>query len=203
MQVTVGQVYLMYISNWSQSSTGFSLNWNLQNGASLDCTILPIELIDFQAFPVGDKVELQWSTASETNSDRFMIERSKDGAVFEPIGMVTAAGNSAQMNQYAHLDRSPYPGLNYYRLQQVDLDGTFEHSAAGRVRFWGPGAGVTLVANRGSGLVDVLLRSSAVGSTWLLRDAAGRVGARRVVDRDPASRITTSPCRQIVHGVAP
>ena len=33
MQVTVGQVYLMYISNWSQSSTGFNLNWNLQSGA--------------------------------------------------------------------------------------------------------------------------------------------------------------------------
>ncbi|MBP7409309.1 MAG: T9SS type A sorting domain-containing protein [Flavobacteriales bacterium] len=197
MQVTVGQVYLMYISNWSQSSTGFSLNWNLQSGASLDCTILPIELIDFQAFPVGDKVELQWSTASETNSDRFVVERSKDGAVFEPIGMVTAAGNSAQMNQYAHLDRSPYPGLNYYRLQQVDLDGTFEHSAVRTVRFWDPGAGVSLVPNPGSGLVDVLLPSLEAGSTLMLLDATGRVVQRMILDSERASFDSSSLVRGV------
>lgn len=187
MQVTIGQVYLMYISNWSQSSTGFSLNWTLQNGASLDCTILPMELIEFHAFAVGDGVELHWSTASEVNNDRFVIERSKDGVFFEPIGVVDAAGNSAYANSYTHPDRSPHPGLNYYRLQQVDTDGTFEHSPVRTVIFKDLDGEVLLIPNPGSGLVNVLLPAVEAGSKLVLLDATGRIVQQLVLESERAS----------------
>lgn len=187
MQVTVGQVYLMYISNWSQSSTGFSLNWTLQNGASLDCTILPIELTEFQAFVVGDGVELRWSTASEVNNDHFVIERSKDGVLFEPIGVVASAGNSAHVNSYVHPDRSPYHGLNCYRLQQVDTDGTYEHSPVRTVIFKDLDGQVLLIPNPGSGLVDVLLPAVETGSKLVLLDATGRIVQQMILDSERAT----------------
>ena len=95
MQVNVGEVYLMYISNWSQSSIGFDLDWNLQNGASLDCTVLPVELLNLQAYAVTGGVNVDWSTATEIDNDRFDIERSLDGEHFEHIGTMPGAVRKA------------------------------------------------------------------------------------------------------------
>ena len=46
LPVLANQVFILYVSNWSQSGLSFDLDWDLSNGASLDCTVLPIELID-------------------------------------------------------------------------------------------------------------------------------------------------------------
>lgn len=178
MQVTVGQVYLMYISNWSQSSTGFNLNWNLQNGASLDCTILPIDLVEFDARVAGGGVDLFWSTASEMNNDHFRVERSKDGLVFDAIAEVGAVGNSAHTTHYAHFDATPYAGHNYYRLRQVDTDGSFTHSTVRAAYIAQNGTGVRLVPNPGSGSVDVLLPEMGGSGDLFLLDATGRVVLR-------------------------
>ncbi|MBK8500616.1 MAG: hypothetical protein IPL52_17785 [Flavobacteriales bacterium] len=181
MQVTVGQVYLMYISNWSQSSMGFNLNWNLQNGASLDCTLLPVELLSFDARATGEAVELTWSTGSEVNSDRFVLERSRDGYAFAPIAEVEAVGTSAQTTHYGHMDGTPYAGHNYYRLRQVDHDGTSTHSLLRSAYVAHAGSDVLLVPNPGSGRVDVLLRDPISQGELLLLDATGRAVLRASV----------------------
>ncbi|MEO8588776.1 MAG: hypothetical protein ABI432_05355 [Flavobacteriales bacterium] len=187
MQVVVGQVYLMYISNWSLSSTGFNLNWNLQNGASLDCTILPMELIDFQAIAIDAGADLRWSTASEVNSDHFGIERSTDGEHFEEIGTLPGAGSSMQPHQYTFLDRAPHPGLNFYRLRQVDVNGEHDYSPLRSVLFKHPGEDVRLVPNPGSGLVDVYLPIVDPGSTLQMLDAVGREVMRLALTSDRAT----------------
>lgn len=128
LNVTAGQVYVLYISNYSQSGQSFSLTWNLGSGASLDCTLLPVELITFTAEPIEDHVLLQWTTASEQNSGHFVIERSIDGEHFHTIGSIQAAGNSSQLIDYRFEDVSPLPGRNYYRLDQIDLDGASQNS---------------------------------------------------------------------------
>lgn len=122
----VGEVYLLYISNWSQSGLAFSLNWNLINGASLDCTVLPVTMIGLKAEPVGDEVLVTWSTLSEEGSERFLVERAGADQEFGVIGMVPASGYSNHAINYRTWDSSPLSGMNYYRLRQVDLDGS-EH----------------------------------------------------------------------------
>ncbi|MTB49907.1 T9SS type A sorting domain-containing protein [Lewinella sp. W8] len=94
-------------------------------------TALPVEWL---SFGVSDGVKagtalLHWSTISEVNSDYFWVERSGDGMSFTPIGSVRAAGNSTGIREYMWLDESPIAGQNYYRLRQVDTDGTFSLSA--------------------------------------------------------------------------
>jgi hypothetical protein len=174
MQVTVGQVFLMYISNWSQSSTGFNLTWNLQNGASLDCTVLPVELIAFQAFPAGQVVDLQWTTASERNSDRFEVERSVDGTVFIAIGQVPAAGSAVQAQHYVFTDVSPHVGINFYRLRMVDTDGGHALSPVRSASIAHTGMDVRIMPNPGSGQVDVLFGMLEAGSQFVMLDATGR-----------------------------
>ena len=89
---------------------------------------LPIELTAFQALAHEGKVFLDWQTATEINNDYFEIERSVDGENFEMIGTHAGAGNSSHVNDYSFVDVSPYSGMNYYRLKQVNYDGESEYS---------------------------------------------------------------------------
>lgn len=193
LTVAGGEVYILYISNWSQSGLAFDLNWNLSNGASLDCTVLPLELLDFSGTPTDDGVLLEWSTATEMNTDHFRIERSTDGNVFAPIGAVQAAGNSLSVIDYAFEDLDPGEGLRYYRLQEVDQNGA---------TYWSPTISVLLHGqypllgtpspNPASDLVrlELLLRERATVEVSIL-DAMGRTVIVRRISGE-AGRMTTT-----------
>jgi len=84
---------------------------------------LPITLVRFTAEPEGAVVKLRWTTASEYENELFTVERSRDGLHFEPVMDVPGARYSNVPLDYAELDRSPYPGLSYYRLRQTDFNG--------------------------------------------------------------------------------
>lgn len=73
-------------------------------------------------------MNLKWSTATETNNDYFLIERSKDGIEFESIINVDGAGFSTKKLTYSTSDNNPLSGLSFYRLKQVDFDGQFSNS---------------------------------------------------------------------------
>jgi hypothetical protein len=127
LDVTAGEVYILVIDNFSSNSTPFNLNWNLQNGASLDCTPLPVELLELTGKREGDHNVLRWKTASETNADYFEIQRSDNGVDYRPIGTVNAAGFSSNTQSYVYRDEFPESISFYYRLKQVDFDGAFEY----------------------------------------------------------------------------
>jgi hypothetical protein len=89
---------------------------------------LPVELLDFQAVSTAKGIKVFWITASEINNSHFVIERSLDGITFEAVGKVEGVGNSVTQQYYETLDaRAPY-GTVYYRLRQVDFDGTTSFS---------------------------------------------------------------------------
>ncbi|MBK8557027.1 MAG: T9SS type A sorting domain-containing protein [Lewinellaceae bacterium] len=89
---------------------------------------LPVELVRFNAVQQDHGAMLNWSTASESNSNYFSIERSSNGTGFRPIGTVTAARNSIGFQQYSFFDERPAAGTNYYRLNMVDQDGSSAYS---------------------------------------------------------------------------
>jgi len=126
--VTEGQVYLLYIDNFSQSGLAFNLDWTLMNGASLDCTVLPMEFGALHATPNDRVVELDWSTYSESGTDRFIVERSVDGSSFLQLDAVAAQGESHTRTDYRFVDGSPVQGINFYRLSMLDLDGASRNS---------------------------------------------------------------------------
>ncbi len=92
------------------------------------CGPLPVELISFTGNLEEDQVLLKWKTASEENNDHFKLERSTDGIRFELLSNIPGMGNSSQMQQYKYIDKNPAKGINYYRLSQVDFDGSSHHS---------------------------------------------------------------------------
>ncbi|MBK6755482.1 MAG: T9SS type A sorting domain-containing protein [Flavobacteriales bacterium] len=199
MQVTVGEVYLLYISNWSQSSIGFELDWNLQNGASLDCTVLPVELLSLQAYAVTGGVNVDWTTATEIDNDRFEIERALDGEHFEHIGTMPGAGNSLQTLYYTFLDPHPHHGINYYRLRQVDHNGDHAYSPVRTVQFSSTVGEVRMVPNPGSSFVDVLWPQVEPGSLLVMHDATGREVSRVHLEA-PRTTIDVSSLSRGVYG---
>ena len=88
----------------------------------------PVELIAFRAEAAVNQVRLSWSTASEHNSDRFTVERSRDLGEFGVVGSMAAAGESARVLHYGLNDDQPLTGISYYRLKQADLNGKVQFS---------------------------------------------------------------------------
>jgi hypothetical protein len=99
--------------------------------------VLPIKLTSLEGHQVDNLIHLNWSTGSEENFDKFIVEHSTDGQNFDSIGYVRGAGNSKQLLKYSFIDQSPILGKNYYRLKSVDYDLSFEYSPLIRADFLG------------------------------------------------------------------
>jgi len=92
-------------------------------GTSSDI-VLPINLVKFTAEKFAEKAKISWTTASEFNNDKFLLEKSIDGSSFEYVAELSGAGTSKELNTYEVIDNAPYKGTSYYRLTQTDFDGT-------------------------------------------------------------------------------
>lgn len=96
---------------------------------------LPVELIDFWGIKNKFSIDLTWFTASEKNNDYFSIQFSQNGKDFSEIGTVQGNGNSEDKQVFHFNHQNPVNGINYYRLEQFDLDGTTHFSKTIAVRF--------------------------------------------------------------------
>lgn len=83
-----------------------------------------VALSTFKGKLDGDGIMLEWSTMSEANNSYFEVERSGNTTGFVTIAKVSGIGNSNQENLYQYLDRTPLEEGNYYRLKQVNMDGS-------------------------------------------------------------------------------
>lgn len=97
--------------------------------------VLPINLLSFDARKDAENVLLNWKTESELNNSHFELEKSANGIDFEHFATVSAIQNSSKAGDYTFLDESPFSGISYYRLKQVDLDGKFAYSELVSVNF--------------------------------------------------------------------
>ena len=96
----------------------------IDGSVTITClSVLPVELLSFNATAKNKTIDLKWSTASERNSAYFNVEQSTDSKTFLNIGQVKSFGTTNAQQAYAFLDEKPNNGINYYRLRQVDLDG--------------------------------------------------------------------------------
>jgi len=103
---------------------------------------LPVELTSFTAVQINNGVKLNWKTATEVNNYGFEIQRAIGSQVssdnFEKIGFVEGAGNSNSIKEYSFIDESVQSGNYFYRLKQIDTDGSFEYSDAIQVNLETP-----------------------------------------------------------------
>ncbi|MFN6945961.1 MAG: right-handed parallel beta-helix repeat-containing protein [Cytophagaceae bacterium] len=113
-----------YVFTATQSVGGFRRN----TSEFSPCSVLPIELLSFKAENMGVDVRLKWVTATEKNNEKFELEYSTDGREFVKVGALDGAGNSSSAVSYYFVHQNPEPGIAYYRLKQIDYDGTYAFS---------------------------------------------------------------------------
>jgi hypothetical protein len=167
---------------------------------------LPVELVQFTAVRQASAVRVAWTTASEKNSAYFVVQRSADGQAFAEVARVAAQGNSANRRDYTSLDAAPLAGLSYYRLKQVDRDGTFTYSAAVAVRFESQAVAASLLAYPNPvAATSQRFQLQAVGlptagGTVQLFDNVGRLVLRQTVATG-AAEATIEPRQALVPGL--
>jgi hypothetical protein len=143
---------------------------------------LPVALVAFTAQAQAGNGLVRWTTASELRNDYFMVESSADGTHFQPLGRVLGHGTSSQAHTYEYSDANlaRYAAAQvYYRLRQVDIDGTATYSPVRAVPV-PPTAGLEVQAYPNpiapAAAAVVLVRTSQAGpATLVLTDAQGRV----------------------------
>ena len=96
-----------------------------KNTCTYSITVIPLELLVFDAKPTKNGIELSWTTVSEVNFEGFTVERSQDGVYFTPLDFIAAKGKTASdKTNYSFTDPSVKPHLVYfYRLQMQDFGG--------------------------------------------------------------------------------
>ena len=73
-------------------------------------------------------MDIHWKTATETNNNYFIVQKSTNGRTWENIDRIEGAKNATQISSYKFDDRTPYLGTSYYRIKQVDIDGKTTYS---------------------------------------------------------------------------
>lgn len=163
------------------SSSSNNSRWVIDDVIISSSAPLPVELKSFTAEAATKGTQLRWATASEKNNAAFEIQRSSTPNEFKTIGRVAGQGTSSRSHSYEWLDAQPLAGLSYYRLRQLDTDGTESFSPVATVQhkegltadafFPNPTTGqVTLNATLGAVKYRVL---NALGQTVLTGEAQG------------------------------
>ena len=90
--------------------------------------VIPVELVSFTGNNVNGKVLLEWKTATEINNNGFEVQRKAAESEFAIIGFVKGKGTTTNHKEYSYTDKDLADGKYFYRLKQIDFDGTFEYS---------------------------------------------------------------------------
>jgi hypothetical protein len=114
----------LWILVWEKNGTtdkGFKICF-------FDYSILPVTFTQFDLKEAASSVEISWTTATETNNDYFVIQKSLDTDNWEDILTVNGKGNSNSLNHYSVLDSKTNYGKWYYRIKQVDYNTEYSYS---------------------------------------------------------------------------
>ena len=136
---------------------------------------LPVTLVSFDVKQNNKTVLAEWKTNNETNNSFFSIERSSDQRNFTSIGVINANGNTSRSQQYQFVDKNPLEGKSFYRLKQVDINGTFKYSLTRQIEFQKSGTNSQLFPTVTTDNIQIQLSATPAGVTCSIINSAGMV----------------------------
>lgn len=162
-------------------------------------TPLPVTLSSWAATTAPNRsVQLSWATASEQHNDHFEVQRSPDGRIFTAVGQVAGHQTTMQASTYAFVDAAPGPEATYYyRLRQVDLDGTSTFSPVRLVNLTAGSSPVLLTAAPNPATPDNLrvqvqyAGTAAAPATLTVQSLLGQTLLAQPVALQPGANVLT------------
>jgi hypothetical protein len=150
--------------------------WSMSTVATFTIgAALPVSWLYVRGSIVNEGALIEWSTAQESNTDKFVVEYSIDGAAYTPAGELKAAGFSSVPQKYQLLHKSVQTGFNYYRIRQVDKDGRFTYSRIITLLQQNGLSKATLSPNPASDLVHIAMPAPADIRQVQVHDRQGKL----------------------------
>ncbi len=176
MITSEGQCFTFLFHSGSNTSNGWAAT------VTSDCT-LPILLSDFKG-EIGDNdIHLSWETASEINSDKFVLQRYDGDGIFTDITTIDACGNCITKHNYNYIDREVKSGINYiYRLKMIDRDGDYKFSQQLSFMLESSTKDWNVFPNPGKGLFTLALTVDHPYTEIKLIDKLGRLVYTKTID---------------------
>lgn len=176
---TTSGTYSIYYTIDDVCGTSDALGLSVIIGISM----LPVDLLSFNASCDNDKVNILWSTATETNNNYFTIERSNDAKNWQYVARINGAGNSNSVQNYSYPDVASNNNL-YYRLIQTDFDGKFEAFAPVSVKCNQDVSNVYFYPNPFNDQIMIRMSMNSENATVTLRDITGRVVLQKLINAE-------------------
>lgn len=146
--------------------------------ANVGCSALPVSFISFNGRVNGSTAALAWATSFEQDNAYFEVEKSTDGVTFTTVGRVAAVAQPQSTNNYVYTDRNLLQGTTYYRLKQVDKNGTYAYSSVVKLTQQTATAVTMVYSNTGVLQLTVPLTVTAPAQV-VVYDANGRLLIRK------------------------
>lgn len=145
---------VVYEPTFTNGSGDNIYNWMIQFASNF---ALPAVIKNYSARLNNGKVTVEWTTTSESNSDRFILERAAADMDFRPVNTITAAGNSSTEKKYSLSDDQPLKGANFYRLALVNRDSKKEYYEIKKISLPTRFSGMVNIPNPAKGFLSVYL----------------------------------------------
>ena len=98
-------------------------------------SVLPVTGLETEVKLIGNNVQIKWSTHTEINTKEFDVEKSSNGVQFQKIATKAAEGNSQTGKTYSIQDKLEVPGIYFYRIKSIDIDGRATYSDVKNVQY--------------------------------------------------------------------
>ena len=121
-------LYSSSLDGSNMSNLGYQSSYPILSIVAKSSSSLPVELASFNGFNKNGTNHIEWTTLSETNNKGFDLEKSSNGYEWKKLAHLEGMGNSTDRHTYTYEDEIPFSNENYYRLKQIDNDGSFEYS---------------------------------------------------------------------------
>jgi hypothetical protein len=193
--INTSGTYYMQTRSGINSFSPFAVEDNLM--------ILPVELISFTAQRQSqDKVQLNWITESELNNQGFYLERMLENEQeWTNVTWVDGIGNSSQLEYYDYLDANSFQGTSYYRLHQIDFDGSSTFSEIRAVEGIVSSANLTLYPNPTQNVINIRFNNTtAQSATIIIYGADGKLIFEQQESLENNSIITLEQTRDLPAG---
>ena len=155
-------------------------------------SVLPVKLTTIKAYKQATGIQVEWTSQTESNLDRYEVEKSANGQRFDKAASVTAKGNSNIATSYSWLDVRPMNANNYYRIKAISKTGEADYSKIVKVYVGNNGNEITIYPNPVKGNIISLSFSLDKGRyTLTLTNKLGQKVFSKVIDHAGGSATQT------------
>ncbi|MCW3089311.1 MAG: type sorting protein, partial [Ferruginibacter sp.] len=164
---------------------------------------LPVTYKTVKAYQQAVNIAVEWTVENEINLSRYEVERSADGTNFAKVNTTPATGSNSTSTKYSWLDTNPISGNNFYRIRNVDKDGSFEYSNIVLVKMGNAASGIRIYPNPvEDGIIGAEFKNMAAGvyNTRLINSAGQTIFSKTVSHAPGTSMEYIQPGYKIASG---